>query len=346
MERLSELLSKKKLEESKREIMLRNITRETVAEVEVVADVAQHHPISKRIKAFRDLAEQGKYLEPLKKVFGNYILEKSTTLFPSERGVGKSFLAMQLAIAISSGKKEFLGEEIELNGNVLYINLELGEHTLMKRLETLYSSTKEEDTYNADCLTSNSGIVPIMGDIEAYCAEFKPVLVIIDNLRTAFTGSDNERNKEMTEAMTKLNKFKSDYELSILIIHHLKKGTSNQLTNSDMQSGAGALSDLVDADFFLRKSSVDKNLRILKRIKARECEEQEGAKLIRLNSENLWFEFVEEGVDEAEHIFFENQNKEKLKEKYDMLKKQGLNNSRIANQLGVNRSTIGRWDKN
>jgi predicted ATP-dependent serine protease len=314
-----------------------------VAKECIVADVAQHFKTSNKIKSFRRLANEGKDLEPLKKIFGNYILQKSTTLFPSERGVGKSFLAMQLSIAVSSGKKEFLGEEIELNGNVLYINLELGEHTLKKRLERLYSSIEDDMTYNADCLTSNTGIVPIMKDIEAYCIEFKPVLVIIDNLRTAFTGSDNERNKEMTEAMTKLNKFKSEYELSLLIIHHLKKGTSNQLTNSDMQSGAGALSDLVDADFFLRKSSVDKDLRILKRCKSRECEEQEGAKLIMLNPENLWFEFVEEGVDEGEHIYFENPSKDKTKERYEALKKQGLSNSQIAKEIGVHRSTIGRW---
>ena len=58
--------------------------------------------------------------------------------------------------------------------------------------------------------------------------------------------------------------------------------------------GAGAITDLVDADFFLRKSKIDKNYRLLKRIKSRECEEQDGAKLIRMNPETLWFELIEE----------------------------------------------------
>jgi len=313
-----------------------------VAASQCVADVAQHVKFN-RVKSFKELAENGKTLEPLKKIFGNYILEKSTTLFPSERGVGKSLLAMQIAIAISSGKNEFLGEEIQVNGNVLYVNLELGEHTTSKRLEKLYNTVMEDSIFNAHCLTSNSGLLKIMDDILRYCEEFKPVLLIIDNLRCAFVGADNEKNKEMTVAITELNKLKTEVNAAILLVHHTKKGTSNQLAHSDMQSGAGALTDLVDADFFLRKSSKDKNLRLLKRVKARESEEQEGAKLIQLNPENLWFEFVEEGVNEGEHLFQDHSSRELLKEKAITLKQRGINNNQISKMLEVDRSTVGRW---
>ncbi len=80
---------------------------------------------SMSIKTFNELAEIGKTLPPIKKLFGNFILDKSTTLFPSERGVGKTMLAMQIASSIANEKNEFLGEKIELNGNVFYVNLEL-----------------------------------------------------------------------------------------------------------------------------------------------------------------------------------------------------------------------------
>ena len=64
-------------------------------------------------------------------------------------------------------------------------------------------------------------------------------------------------------------------------------------TRCDLQSGAGAISDLVDGDFFLRKSSQSTDLRLLRRAKSRNCEEQEGAKLLRFNQETLWFKLVE-----------------------------------------------------
>src|SRR5690606_35639211 len=250
-----------------------------------VAGVAQQTSTTGKFYTFKQLAEKGKDLKPLKKVFGNFILEGSTTLFPSERGIGKSMLAMELAIAISSGYKKFVGEELEINGNVLYVNLELGENTLSRRLTELYRGVSQKSEFQTHCLTSNSGLSELREQIQQYCAEYHPVLIIIDNLRTAFNGKDNEKNKEMTSMILDIKKLKEEANTSVLIIHHTKKGTGNQLTNSDMQSGAGALSDLVDADFFLRKSGRDKNLRLLKRVKARECEEQEGAKLIRLNPE-------------------------------------------------------------
>lgn len=320
------------------------IKTEVVAEVAEVANVVQQ-ATTRKWKSFKELAEIGKTLKPLKKIFGNYILEGSTTLFPSERGVGKSLLAVQIAIMVASGKQEYLGERIELSGNVLYINLELGETTTALRMSKMHTDLNIKSEYHADCMTSNSGLEPIQNDIIQYVKENKPVLIIIDNLRTAFSNADNEKNKDMTKAIMHINKLKSEWNCSFLIVHHTKKGTGKLVTDSDMQSGAGALTDLVDADFFLRKSCKGKNLRLLKRIKARECEEQEGAKLIELSEGSLWFDFLEENVNEIAHIQFHMESPEKKKEKAFELKNQGLNNNQISKEVDVDRATVGRWFK-
>lgn len=307
----------------------------------VAAVAQQRNATLERFRSFKQLAEEGKHLKPLKKLFGNFILEKSTTLFPSERGVGKSFLAMQIAIKIAEGAKEYLGEEIEIQGNVLYVNLELGDHTIKKRMEKLLMDNESNSEFSAYSFDERSGFFESIELIREFCQAKKPVLIIIDNLRTAFVGADNEKNKVMTSVISEINKLKDEFNCSFLIVHHTKKGTGNQLTNSDMQSGAGSLSDLVDADFFLRKSGIDKNYRILKRIKARECEEQEGAKLISLNSDSLWFELIDEEIDESIHVLDEKSIpfKEKREEKIIQLIKQGMSDSDIARELNVNRST-------
>jgi hypothetical protein len=72
-----------------------------------------------------------------------------------------------------------------------------------------------------------------------------------------------------------------------------------------LQSDAGAITDLFDADFFLGRSNQDKNYCLLVRKKSRFCEEAVGAKLIELNPHSLWFEFMEDEVEYAEHIPFE-----------------------------------------
>ncbi|PTQ91687.1 Homeodomain-like domain-containing protein [Mucilaginibacter yixingensis] len=335
-------------EKSQRENLdMKNFKEErNVAVVASVAEVSQQKLWTSEFKSFSALAKEGKNLKPLRKLFGNFILEKNTVLFPSERGVGKSFLAMQLAIKVAAGDTEFLGEEIELNGNVLYLNLELGDHSIKKRMDTLLGNNNPESKYEAYCFSPRSGFFENVESIRNFCKEYNPVLIVIDNLRTAFS-KDNERNHEMSKMIKEINRLKDDFNCAFLVVHHSKKGSYNQLTHSDMQSGAGALTDLVDADFFLRKSYLNIDYRILKRMKSREAEESDSATLLRLNRETLWFEVQEKDVDESQHVLLEKSDavKEKQRDKANALFKQGISDTNIADEIGVHKSTVGRWRK-
>jgi RecA-family ATPase len=300
------------------------------------------------IVSFDELAEYAKDLPEFKKLFGNHILENSTVLFPSERGVGKTFLALQLAMSISNGDKSFLGEKIEMTGNTLYLNMELGKPVISKRILNLNKllKIKKESKYKAYCFTERKDLNQLLPKIKEWVNKYKPVLLIVDNLRTAFGDSDNENNKEMTKCINELNNLRDKYCFALLLIHHTKKGTSYQLTNSDMQSGAGAISDLVDGDFFLRRSQKDTNLRILKRSKSRNCEDQDGATLIKFNPESYWFELVESNVDEQDHIYDPNapiaQNN-LFKKRARELRDEGKTLEEIGKIVGRDKGTISRW---
>ncbi|PCH69128.1 MAG: hypothetical protein COC01_02235 [Bacteroidetes bacterium] len=300
------------------------------------------------LKDFKDLAEEGKTIPELKKILGNFILEDSLVLFPSERGVGKTYFMLQCCMAVARNFATFCGEPIELHGNTLYINFEISERLLSRRLGKLSLNIPEyhEDVYNSYALSYRGNLSANLTQIVKQIEDIDPVLVVVDNLRAAFSDKDNEKNREMSKAIMELNKLKDQHHFTLILVHHTKKGSAGKLTESDLQSGAGALTDLVDADFFLRKSTQGRGLRILKRIKNRECEDQEGAKLLQMNPDTLWFEMVEEKVDESEHIY---QNTDStIEDKRQMaleLQKQGLNQSEIAEQMGVNKSTISRWLK-
>ncbi len=303
------------------------------------------------IVSFDELAEYAKDLPELKKLFGDHILEGTTVLFPSERGVGKTFLALQLAMLISNGDNSFLGEQIEITGNTLYLNMELGKPVISKRILNLKKllKIKKESMYKAYCISERKDLNQLLPKIIEWVNKYKPVLLIVDNLRTAFGDSDNEKNKEMTKCINELNNLRDKYGFALLLIHHTKKGTSYQLTNSDMQSGAGAISDLVDGDLFLRRSQKDNSFRILKRSKSRNCEDQDGATLIKLNPDTLWFELVESNVDEIEHVFDPNtpivQNN-LLTQKARELRDEGKTLEEIGKIVGRNKGTISRWLNN
>ncbi|WP_315823695.1 helix-turn-helix domain-containing protein [Paraflavitalea speifideaquila] len=111
-----------------------------------------------------------------------------------------------------------------------------------------------------------------------------------------------------------------------------------------MQSGAGALTDLADGDFLLGKSSQNINYRLLKRLKSRNCEEQEDAKLLFMNPDTLWFEVKEEAVNEMEHITFEDRGAERNKqiEEMKLMHSQGMSLDEIGKRFDINKSTVSR----
>jgi hypothetical protein len=301
-------------------------------------------------RSFDSLAKEGENLPELKKLFGSHILEGNMVLFPSERGVGKTFLGLEICMAVAAEYKAFLGEPIELHGNTLFINMELGESMIMRRINKLHNSLQipENPKYTAYCLTDQFDLLERLPEIEALILKHNPVLVIVDNLRTALHRSNNEKNSEMTGAIMKLSELRKKHGFALVLVHHIKKGAGTQRTSSDLQSGAGAISDLVDGDFFLRKSSQSKELRLLKRAKSRNCEEQEGSKLLRLNPDTMWFELVEDSVDESFHIFAPDSPAEARAESRQIaiqLKSEGKTMEEIGKEIGVHKATVSRWLK-
>ncbi|TRT87758.1 MAG: hypothetical protein EWV82_03735 [Microcystis aeruginosa Ma_AC_P_19900807_S299] len=295
--------------------------------------------------SFAELAAIGKSQPSLKRIWGDYIFENSLILFPSERGIGKTFFILELAIAVTSGYDSFCGEPIEKHGNTLYINLELSELLLSKRLTKLFENVQiKTSNFNAQCLTINGNFYKRLKKIENEIKKLKPVLVIIDNLRAASNHLDNEKNKAVVGFISELKELINTYNCSIILVHHTKKGTQNQRLNSDMQSGAGALTDLVDGDFFLSRSSKDINYRLLKRLKSRNSAEQEYPKLLFFNPDTFWFELIEESVEESEHIIYENSADKKNKTTLEMKKlyEAGKTLEEIAELLGVHKSTVSR----
>jgi hypothetical protein len=298
------------------------------------------------LKSVHRLAYEGKDLKDPLMLFGKYIPEKCLIHFPSPRGVGKSWFCLQLCIAVAGKWKEFLGEEINLHGNTLYINNELSETVIQRRAKKLMEHLPGDVAQNFKPMVYTSrnnlaGDLPVLVQI---LEKLKPVLVIIDNLRMAFTGTDTNNNKDITQLMFMLLAFCDTSKASVVITDHFRKHTTSLLSESDLQTGSGIKTDLSDGDFFLRKSVRDKSLRILKRGKSRHFEEEEFAKLLRLDTKSLWLELVEERVNEAEHIGIQTvKGKDEQKDIARSLREQEHSFEDIARILGKSKATIFRW---
>lgn len=302
-----------------------------------------------------ELAAEGRTLPEIRKLLGNYVLESAAVLFPSERGVGKTFFLMQLCLSVSKGYQRFVNEDIELHGNTLYLDFELGERTFKRRLAKLYALADHpsvpKSPYRMWVVNAQGSLTRSLARFKELLDQHKPVLVVVDNLRTAFRETDNEKNNAMTGVIANLMDLKNEKGFALVVAHHTKKNTANLLTHSDLQSGAGAISDLFDADFFLRRSSQDKQQRLLVRKKSRFCEEADGAKLIRLNPDTLWFDFMEDEVDETSHLQAEmasapsRANPDAKDEQILKMLHEGASQRQIVEQLHISFRRIGEARK-
>jgi len=300
---------------------------------------------NKKYASFHELAEYGKNLPELILIWGKYIVEKSVVHFPSERGTGKTYLMMQLCLAISSGVKQFLGEKIGVNGNTLFINCELSAELMARRLAHLmkncpFSLTNE---FTASVYTSRENFSSIKVEVIDIIKRTKPVLVVLDNWKTAFSNINGNSNNETSKVIIELLDLKDEYNFSLVIVDHTRKGTAELISNSDLQSGAGSKSDLSDQDFLMRKSCQNSNYRLLKRSKGRNFEDQKHPKLLQLNVETMWFELVENETNEAHHLNSKNVNSsDELQKAVEDLKDEGLSYSQIGEKLKISKSKVGR----
>lgn len=295
----------------------------------------------------QELATYGQTLKPLKQIFGKYVFEKALTHFPSERGTGKTYLMLQLCLCVANKVSSFCNEIIELHGNTLYINCELSRDLIARRLSTLYSKSPynlNENAYEAYVYTTRQSFATDRTSIIEKINKLKPVLVVLDNWKTAYQDIDNNKNKDATLAVIDLLNLKDAFGFALVITDHTRKGTKLQLSDSDLQSGSGAKSDLADQDFFLRKSSQSPNFRILKRSKSRICEDAAYAKLLRLNTETLWFEVEQEEVNEVEHLNGEIMAglDEEALELAKAMKEKGASLRDISKVTGISKSALHR----
>jgi AAA domain len=294
------------------------------------------------------LAEKGKTLAPLRRLLGDYILENSAVIFAAERGTGKTLLGLQVCIAVSSEWDTLWGEPIDYHGNTLFINCELSEDTISRRLAKLFDEPVQPiqfDKYQSLVYTTKKGLDEEVSFISDLCLKHKPVLIVLDNFRVAFLNADTNNNKEVAKAMHLILSLRDSLQTTIIITDHTRKHTRHLMTESDLQSGSGVKSDLTDSDMFLRRSKQDNLYRIFKRSKSRHCEESNGAKLLRLNPDTLWFDFLEDNVDESKHLGGDvtpNKKDEQI-ELAQELRDSGKSLEEIAKILNRGKSTIHRW---
>lgn len=182
---------------------------------------------------------------PRKYLLEPILQEKNLALVYGLRGVGKTIVGMGAALAVSTGTK-FLRWQAPEARRVLYIDGELPQETLQKRLRDVAASIGTTPTLDLRLLTpdqQNGARIPNVANpegqkiIEDCIAHEQAELVVFDNLSTLCRGGEENAAESWQVIQDWLIRLRSQ-RVSVLLLHHAGK--------SGEQRGTSKREDVLD----------------------------------------------------------------------------------------------------
>lgn len=163
---------------------------------------------------------------------------------------GKSFLLMELAIAVSSGRRWLVWECHK--GKVLYVNLEIDAPSCINRFQQIYDalgdSTISDWKENIDIWNLRGKAIPMdkLAPIIVRRAKGQGyALVIIDPIYKVITGDENSAS-DMAYFGNQFDLICTEVGCALMYCHHHSKGAQGMKKAADRGSGSGVFARDVD----------------------------------------------------------------------------------------------------
>ncbi len=186
---------------------------------------------------------------PLRYAIDGFLTE-GLTLLGGKPKIGKSYMALDFAMAVASGGLALGAVECQ-QGAVLYCALEDNHRRLQRRMKQLYGA---EETWPRDLHFATSAprldgglIEELRNWIESHDAK----LVIIDTFAGVRPRGRGEGYDADYAALSPLQEMAGEMGVAIMVIHHLRKMQGDD--PFDTISGTTGLTGAVDAAFVLQR---------------------------------------------------------------------------------------------
>lgn len=182
------------------------------------------------------------------------------TLFGAS-GLGKSFLALDMCLSVSSGEPWLGRYEVE-QGHTVYLPFEgvAGMGQRMRAWEAHRSITETPSSFwyttEFDTLQHSDPMTRFMLGLAETLPD-PPKLVIVDTLSKAMMGSEENSARDANLAMSQIDRLRAATGCAVVLIHHTTK-------NTDSERGSTAIRAACDTMLLLKRDddalllSVDK----------------------------------------------------------------------------------------
>lgn len=209
--------------------------------------------------------------EPPELVAG-LIRQGEATVIGAPRGIGKSFLGMQLALMLAAGQGHLFGRHRIMRArNVLYCHGELDHFSARRRWARMLTSPHWLDTTTGDrtppdglketfvqwridlrkirttrqgaagTVTTEQSVATIDPRLEARIVADGTDVLILDPWKSYHGGSENS-NDDTEAVLAELRRLQLTYDVTVIIIHHIGKNTIVR-EPEDLWRGASRLAD-------------------------------------------------------------------------------------------------------
>lgn len=229
-----------------------------------------------KVQPMNKWMDEAKKLPIPKMLFSEFWFEGEICILFGDTNTGKSILANQIGVSISSGKN-VEGFKLEARKQrVIYFDFELSikqveaRYTIDYKSHFLFNDNLIRAEINPDALISFDEVQhekELYHSIESILISTDAKIVIFDNI--TFLKDETEHAKYALPLMKQLKALKNKYNLSLLALAHTPKRKSHhEITRNDLQ-GSKMLINFCDSAFAIGESHVDTEMRYIKQIKAR-----------------------------------------------------------------------------
>lgn len=210
-------------------------------------------------------------------MISDWMPQQTIAFLVSPPGSYKTWLILDLAVAVAGGKP-FLGTfPVEKSGPVLLVQQEDHHGGIAERLANIISgryglladgqikAPPELPIYIHTGRTLRFDNAEIMAAFEQQIATLRPALVIIDPLYSAATTDDYMA--KTTEYMFALKRMRDEYGCSFVVVHHTKK----RAEGNDREGlwGSQFLNAFLETGWQIRKTSSEDTVSILRHFKVK-----------------------------------------------------------------------------
>ena len=170
---------------------------------------------------------------------------------------GKSFLQIELCIAIAEGRK-WLNWNCA-KGKVMYVNLELDRPSCLHRFKDVYKSMgiRPDNLNNIDIWNLRGKSVPmdkLAPKLIRRASKKDYIAIVIDPIYKVITGDENSAD-QMANFCNQFDKVCTELGCAVIYCHHHSKGSQGGKKSMDRASGSGvfardpdALIDLIELE--------------------------------------------------------------------------------------------------